>query len=262
MLWGDSMPKRRGKYNQFSNEINKQVKRYNEKIKQIKNKYPELKNLYKDSLKSSELKDVILTAKDLKKLTSSIDKLFISENIKPITTKSGITLNKWAIDEYNKDVKIVNKLKLKELDIMLKTPFKGTEFSYAQMGGDIGNELRPINKKYNEYDKVTDFRKMLKSVQFRSFPSYSKYRNNLYKDNFIKSLYQVGNEYIDEYGNIQTIDLKDVISKIPAEKFIDFLRNIGEDLHLILNENYTVLQQRERLTELVELVKGFGVDVV
>lgn len=262
MLWGDSMPKRRGKYNQFSNEINKQVKRYNEKIKRIKNKYPELKNLYKDSLKRSELKDVILTSKDLKKLTSSIDKLFIAENIKPIKTKSGITLNKWVIDEYNKDVKIVNKLKLKELDIMLKTPFKGSEFSYAQMGGDIGNELRPISKKVNEYNKVSDFRKMLKSVQFRSFPSYSKYRNNLYKENFIKSLYQVGNEYIDEYGNVQTIDLKEIISKIPAEKFIDFLRTIGEDLHLILNENYTVLQQRERLTELVELTKGFGVDVV
>ena len=256
------MSGRSGKNNQLSNGISKQVKRYNEKVKRITKKYPELKPLYKENLKVKDIKKVVLTQKDLNKLTLSIDKLFINENINPIKTKSGITLNKWAIDEYNKDVKIVNKLKLKELDIMLKTPFKGTEFSYAQMGGDIGNELRPINKKSSEYDKITDFRKMLKSVQFRSFPSYSKYRNNLYKDNFIKSLYQVGNEYIDEYGNIQTIDLKDVISKIPAEKFIDFLRNIGEDLHLILNENYTVLQQRERLTELVELVKGFGVDVV
>ena len=84
----------------------------------------------------------------------------------------------------------------------------------------------------------------------------------MYKENFLKSLYQIGNEYIDEYGNVQTIDLKEIISKVPAEKFIDFLRHIGEDLHLILNENYTVLQQRERLTELVELTKGFGVDVV
>ena len=129
------MPKRHREYNQFSNEINKQVKRYNEKIRRIKNKYPELKNLYKDTLKTSELKDVILTAKDLKKLTLSIDKLFINENIKPIKTKSGLTLNKWAIDEYNKDVKIVNKLKLKELDIMLKTPFKELNFHMLKWVG-------------------------------------------------------------------------------------------------------------------------------
>ena len=118
------MPKRHREYNQFSNEINKQVKRYNEKIKRIKNKYPELKSLYKDNLKVRDIKKVVLTQKDLNKLTLSIDKLFINENIKPIKTKSGLTLNKWAIDEYKKDVKIVNKLKLKELDIMLKTPFK------------------------------------------------------------------------------------------------------------------------------------------
>lgn len=256
------MPRRSGKNNKFSNEVRRQVKRYNEKIKRIIKKYPELKPLYNETLKVKDLKKVVLTQKDLNKLTLSIDKLFINENIKPIKTKSGITLNKWAIDEYNKNVRTVNKSKMKELDVMLKTPFKGSNFSYAQMGGDIGNELRPINKKPQDYEKISDFIKMLKSVQFRGFPSYSKFRNKMYKDNFIKSLYQVGNEYIDEYGNIQTIDLAKIISKIPPEKFIDFLRNIGEDLHLILNENYTVLQQRERLTELVELVKGFGVDVV
>lgn len=256
------MSRRSGKNNQLSNEISKQVKRYNEKVKRITKKYPELKPLYKENLKVTDIKKVVLTQKDLNKLTLSIDKLFINENIKPIKTKSGITLNKWAIDEYNKDVKIVNKSKMKELDVMLKTPFKGTDFSYTQMGGDIGNELRPINKKAKDYEKISDFRKMLNSVKFRSFPSYSKFRNKMYKDNFIKSLYQVGNEYVDEQGNVKTIDLAKIISKIPAEKFIDFLREIGEDLHLILNENYTVLQQRERLTELVELVKGFGVDVV
>ena len=97
------MSGRSGKNNQLSNGISKQVKRYNEKVKRITKKYPELKPLYKDNLKVTDIKKVVLTQKDLNKLTLSIDKLFINENIKPIKTKSGITLNKWAIDEYNKD---------------------------------------------------------------------------------------------------------------------------------------------------------------
>lgn len=256
------MPRRSGKNNKFSTEIRKQVKRYNAKIKQIKAKYPELQGLYNETMKISAMKKVVRTQWDLNKLTKSIDNLFKKDNINPIEISPNVYVNKWAISEYNKNVKKVNKLKSKELKVLLDTPFKDTPFSFVQMGGAIGNELRPIQKMPEEYTKISDFVKMFKSVQFRSFSSYSKYRNEMYKENFLKSLYQVGNEYIDEYGNIQTIDLAKIISKIPAEKFMDFLRHIGEDLHLILNENYTVLQQRERLTELVELVKGFGVDVV
>lgn len=256
------MPERRRNVNTISTAINKQVKRYNAKIKRIKAKYPELQGLYKETMKVSDMKKVVRTQKDLDKLTKSIDKLFKKDNIKPIEISPNVYVNKWAISEYNKNVKQVNKLKSKELKVILDTPFKDTPFSFVQMGGAVGNELRPIQKMPEEYTKISDFAKMFKSVQFRSFSSYSKYRNEMYKENFLKSLYQVGNEYIDEYGNIKTIDLAKIISKIPTEKFIDFLRHIGEDLHLILNENYTVLQQRERLTELVELVKGFGVDVV
>lgn len=256
------MSKRRRKSDRISTSISKQVKRYNAKIKRIKEQYPELQGLYNDTMKISDMKKVVRTQRDLDKLTRSIDKLFKKDNIKPIEISPDVYVNKWALSEYTKNVGEVNNLKSKELKILLDTPFKDTPFSYVQMGGAVGNELRPIQKLPEEYTKISDFTKMFKSVQFRSFSSYSKYRNEMYKENFLKSLYQVGNEYIDEYGNIQTIDLKDVISKIPAEKFIDFLRHIGEDLHLILNENYTVLQQRERLTELVELTKGFGVDVV
>ena len=256
------MSKRYRKSDRISTSINKQVKRYNSKIKRIKEQYPELQGLYKDTMKVADMKKVVRTQKDMDKLTRSIDKLFKKDNIKPIEISPNVYVNKWAIGEYTKNVEEVNRLKSKELKVLLDTPFKDTPFSFVQMGGAVGNELRPIQKMPEEYTKISDFAKMFKSVQFRSFSSYSKYRNEMYKENFIKSLYQVGNEYIDEYGNIQTIDLKEIISKIPAEKFIDFLRHIGEDLHLILNENYTVLQQRERLTELVELTKGFGIDVI
>lgn len=256
------MSGRRRKVDTISTAINKQIKRYNAKIKRIKEQYPELQGLYNETMKVADMKKVVRTQKDLDKLTRSIDKLFKKDNIKPIELSPNVYVNKWAIGEYNKNVKEVNRLKSKELKVLLNTPFKGTPFSFVQMGGVVGNELRPIQKMPEEYTKISDFAKMFKSVQFRSFSSYSKYRNEIYKENFLKSLYQVGNEYIDEYGNIHAIDLKAIISKIPAEKFIDYLRHIGEDLHLILNENYTVLQQRERLTELVELTKGFGIDVI
>lgn len=239
-------------------EINKQIKRYNAKTKRITKDYPELKGLYNETLKLSDMKKVVRTQKDLNKLTKSIDKLFKKENIKPIEISPNVFINKWAIEDYNTNVKAVNKLKAKELDIMLKTPFKNTPFSYVQMGGAMGNELRPIQKIPEEYKSIKDFTKMQASVRFRSFNSYSTYRSELYKENFIKSLYQVGNEYIDEYGNVQTIDIAELVSKIPSENFVDFVRNIGEDLHLILNENYTVAQKQERLTELKGLIEKYG----
>lgn len=252
------MAGRRRKNVGISAEINKQIKRYNAKIKRITKDYPELKGLYNETLKLSDMKKVVRTQKDLNKLTKSIDKLFKKENIKPIEISPNVFINKWAIEDYNTNVKAVNKLKAKELDIMLKTPFKNTPFSYVQMGGAMGNELRPIQKIPEEYKSIKDFTKMQASVRFRSFNSYSTYRSELYKENFIKSLYQVGNEYIDEYGNVQTIDIAELVSKIPSENFVDFVRNIGEDLHLILNENYTVAQKQERLTELKGLIEKYG----
>lgn len=252
------MAGRRRKNVGISAEINKQIKRYNAKTKRITKDYPELKGLYNETLKLSDMKKVVRTQKDLNKLTKSIDKLFKKENIKPIEISPNVFINKWAIEDYNTNVKAVNKLKAKELDIMLKTPFKNTPFSYVQMGGAMGNELRPIQKIPEEYKSIKDFTKMQASVRFRSFNSYSTYRSELYKENFIKSLYQVGNEYIDEYGNVQTIDIAELVSKIPSENFVDFVRNIGEDLHLILNENYTVAQKQERLTELKGLIEKYG----
>lgn len=252
------MAGRRRKNVSISTEINRQIKRYNAKTKRITKDYPELKGLYNETLKLSDMKKVVRTQKDLNKLTKSIDKLFKKENIKPIEISPNVFINKWAIEDYNTNVKAVNKLKAKELDIMLKTPFKNTPFSYVQMGGAMGNELRPIQKIPEEYKSIKDFTKMQASVRFRSFNSYSTYRSELYKENFIKSLYQVGNEYIDEYGNVQTIDIAELVSKIPSENFVDFVRNIGEDLHLILNENYTVAQKQERLTELKGLIEKYG----
>lgn len=252
------MAGRRRKNVSISTEINRQIKRYNAKTKRITKDYPELKGLYNETLKLSDMKKVVRTQKDLNKLTKSIDKLFKKENIKPIEISPNVFINKWAIEDYNTNVKAVNKLKAKELDIMLKTPFKNTPFSYVQMGGAMGNELRPIQKIPEEYKNIKDFTKMQASVRFRSFSSYSTYRSELYKENFIKSLYQVGNEYIDEYGNVQTIDIAELVSKIPSENFVDFVRNIGEDLHLILNENYTVAQKQERLTELKGLIEKYG----
>lgn len=252
------MAGRRRKNVSISTEINRQIKRYNAKTKRITKDYPELKGLYNETLKLSDMKKVVRTQKDLNKLTKSIDKLFKKENIKPIEISPNVFINKWAIEDYNTNVKAVNKLKAKELDIMLKTPFKNTPFSYVQMGGAMGNELRPIQKIPEEYKNIKDFTKMQASVRFRSFNSYSTYRSELYKENFIKSLYQVGNEYIDEYGNVQTIDIAELVNKIPSENFVDFVRNIGEDLHLILNENYTVAQKQERLTELKGLIEKYG----
>lgn len=252
------MAGRRRKNVNISTEINRQIKRYNAKTKRIIKDYPELKGLYNETLKLSDMKKVVRTQKDLNKLTKSIDKLFKKENIKPIEISPNVFINKWAIEDYNTNVNAVNKLKAKELDIMLKTPFKDTPFSYVQMGGAMGNELRPIQKIPEEYKSIKDFTKMQASVRFRSFNSYSTYRSELYKENFIKSLYQVGNEYIDEYGNVQTIDIAELVNKIPSENFVDFVRNIGEDLHLILNENYTVAQKQERLTELKGLIEKYG----
>lgn len=249
------MSGRSGKNNQFSNEVSRQVKRYNEKVKRITKKYPELRRLYPETLKVRDMRKVILTEKDLSKLTEAVNKLFIEENIKPIQTNEKVILNKWAMEEYEKDREIVNKMKLKELSILMNTSYKGSGFSYVQMSGTVGNDLKLIQKTPEEYERTADFARMLKSVKFRAYPSYLTYRNTVYKKHFIESLKPLGKTYYNDKGFRDTIDLAELIKDINPDEFVDFLKDNGEELHLLLNENYTDAQKEQRLTELVGMIK-------
>lgn len=251
------MAARRGKNVSITTEINKQVKRYNAKVKRIVNKYPELKPLYKETLKISEVKKVVKKQSDLNKLIKTVDKLFVNENIKPIKIGEKLTLNKWAINEYEKDKKTVNKAKEKEFKILMDMPFKDTPYSFLQMGGTVGGDLRPITKSAEDFATTGEFRRMLKSVRFRSYPSYINYRNDMYKENLLKALegFNVANEFVDNDGMIKKIDIKSLIEEIPSNRLVDFLKTSGEELHLFLNENYSVLQKQQRLTELVDIFR-------
>lgn len=251
------MAARRGKDVSITTEINKQVKRYNAKVKRIINQYPELKPLYKETLKTSEVKKVVKKQSDLNKLIKSVDKLFVSENVKPIKINEKLTINKWAINEYEKDKKTVNKAKEKEFKILMDMPFKDTPYSFLQMGGTVGGDLRPITKKPEDFATTGEFRRMLKSVRFRSYPSYINYRNDMYKENLLKALdgFSVSNEFVDNDAMIKKIDIKALIEEIPSNRLVDFLKTSGEELHLFLNENYSVLQKQQRLTELVDIFR-------
>ena len=242
------------------NKLKLQIKRYNDKVKRIVKKYPVLKELYSDTLKYSELSKVIKTSKDLSKLTNTINKLFNDNNIKPIEIAPDVFVNKWAVNEYSKDIKLINKEKQKQLDILLKTPFKGTEFSYVQMGGALDSELKPITKLPEDFKSAKDFSKALKIRCAQSFEGYREFKNKLYKENFIKSIKHLGNEYYDEDGTVRKINLVKWIEKIPSNKFTSFIQSIGENLHLLLNENYTADQLKERMTELVDIINDNSAD--
>lgn len=248
------MPARRRKRNNFSDELRRQIKRYNDKVRRIIKQYPELAELYQDTWKISELKKVVKTSKDLKKLTETVNRLFDKEKIKPIEIAPDVYVNQWAIGEYTGDIDIINKDRQADLKLLMKIPFKGTEFSYVQMGGALDYSLQPITKLPEDFKSGSDFSKAFKMRKSQSYEGYREYKDTLYVENFKKSIEHLGNEYYDNQGNLQSIDLVKWLDQFSPKEIVNMIRRAGEELHLLLNENYTADQVKQRLGELVQIL--------
>lgn len=250
------MPKRSGNNNDLYDKLRKQIKRYNERTKRIIKKYPELKNLYSETFKFSELKKYIINESDLKRFTRYVNKIFNDEKVKPIHTRSGAVVNKAFKENYQSAVKYFNAVQKKLFMTAWNTPFKGTSHSVLQMGGNV-NEYQMITKSSSQFRTSKEAEYMFKSVSFRSFSGYQKSKNEIWKQNFIKSLYDVGNKMYDDFGNIVEFDIVDKIKKISADDLVNFIIFSGEDFHLLLNENYSSIERMKRLTELYNIFKDF-----
>ena len=183
------------------------VRRFNSKLTRTLKKNPELAPYLPERLTTAGLKEKIKTRQDFNRETRSAERFLRKGSEEPITTNKGIKTTKWEIQETRYKVQQINrqrKVKRKKADVSTE---KGT------MGTIQANSLQP--KKFNiNTISPSNWEAFKKSVEKQVSSNYYQEKDEHYKENYLKALYNVFGSQPDFY------QLQWYIKQVPASVLV------------------------------------------
>lgn len=179
------------------------VRRFNAKLTRTAKKNPELVPYLPERLTTTGLKEKINTRQDFNREVKSAERFLRKGAEEPITTQQGIKTTKWEVQETRYKVQQINRqrsAKRKKADVSTE---KGT------MGTIQANALQP--KKFNiNTISPSNWEAFKKSVEKQVGSNYYQEKDERYKENYLKALYNVFSSQDDFY------QLQWYIKQIPA----------------------------------------------
>lgn len=241
------------KLDKRNNEIHAELRRiitnYNKRVQTIIKKYPSLIFSFPE-YNYKDLKEVVISKKDLDRIKNQTDKIRINNpKIKPY--KDIDFLSPQLYKNFKSLAKSYNLRK--ELRESLNMNYRNSGFSLAQMGFKDFENVK-IKTDISRFKTGKDIAKLSSTLLYRLTQGYATVKDELYKENFLKSLEGLPTLAYDKDNNLVKVDLHEIISEMETKEFIKIVKASGEDLHLLLNDNYTISQSIERVTELVQIL--------
>lgn len=188
------------------------VRRFNAKLTRTLKKNPELAPYLPERLTTAGLREKIKTRQDFNRETKSAERFLKKGSEEPITTNKGIKSTKWEIQEIRYKVQQINrqrKTKRKKADVSTE---KGT------MGTIQANSLQP--KKFNiNTISPANWEAFKKSVEKQVGSNYYQNKDEQYKENYLKALYNVFGSQSD-FQQLQWY-----IKQIPASALTEMYYN-------------------------------------
>lgn len=223
-------------------KLSRQVRKYNAKItREIKNGRLPME-FAPPRLKVSELRDSIQTRADFNRIINRTQRIFNPDALNTISLESGLTLTRYELREAKLSLAAVNRRRAAELKRLNPSTYKGT------MGTIEENNLKPRKIDFSKIP-VNRWGETIGALTKQTLDSYYVERQKLYKQNYLKSIYNIfgSNPLVDE--------LAAIIQKIPAEELYDAY---ADDPFLQIDFVYDPLDAAMKLETLIERWNGLG----
>lgn len=198
-------------------ELNKAVDRFNKKVDYWQKKG---QTILPEKVKISEIKSNISSRKDFNREINKL-KRFGERGAEQVKVNShGVQVTAYELREYNIDRSIRNRSfnqRKKELgNIKIDAPGFDEPLTRAEMGRVSERELRPIKNRFEKARTKSEFLDAAKTARKQSDSSFWEDRDELYKENFLKSI-------DNELGqNEKTELLKTKIKSMTGSEFYKF----------------------------------------
>lgn len=201
-------------------KLRKTVRNFNAKIRRLEKKDPKNKAALPEKISVKDLKEVIHTRADLNRELNSL-KRFSKRGSETLVVAPesdyNVLITKWQKQEINRRVGMINRKREERRKMIadIEMQQKGKDLGYKK--GDFGmgklsdRELMPMNK-FTPKSTHASIKAKWKSVMKESSNMYWEWRDDLHKQNYIKSLTENFNEN----------DVKDVIKAIEDMDYNEF----------------------------------------
>lgn len=211
-------------------ELTKQVNRFNRKLKRIKRKYENEDIMLPDKLSVKQLKQDILTRKDLRNFYKSVDRFMRKDSEEIVTLQSGIQMTKYQRKEISINMRKA-KSNLKKMMTKfeeLKTDTKNPTLNFAR-----------FRFKTEEKERLETTLQSLKNVETRDRQGLSRLmerinrystetgihkKNLLYKENYLKALKRTyatyGQDFVNLYERLSNVNVDDFYTMIADDDIV------------------------------------------
>lgn len=200
--------------------LRKAVKNFNAKIARLEKKDPKNKSALPDRVTVRQMRDLITTRQDLNREINSLQR-FTRRGAEELVSIPGNEYNlkttKWQKEEMSRRVGVINRKrtmrrkKLEEIEMQAGGENLGYTVGQFGMGQADKVALEPM-KPFSAKMNMADLKMKWKHIQKESQSGYWNWRDELMRDNFIKTLKQ----------NFQKINVSDLILRIESMPFDDF----------------------------------------
>lgn len=210
----------------LNQEINRIIKNFNQKISRLEKQEREL---LPSKISKKELKQDVYTRNELQRKLKEL-KRFSARGVEDvITTKGGIKLTKYQLNELKKENARVKRNITREIKRMEteKPKILGKEQSvtFSEMGDTVYLNLKARRKALNKdieklsKDQLQDFKTLLEKSKRKG----SYYWDNLFKENWIDMLNKLGYHYDVDTEKLKKIH--DRLINLSVNKFIKLFDN-------------------------------------
>lgn len=211
---------------ELNKEINKTIKNFNQKITRLQKLENDL--ILPSKITKAELKESVYTRQELKRKLNQLRSYSIRGSEKTVTTEGGVNLSLYELRNIQKEsrrIKANLTREINKLEITSPTVFgKKQATTYAQMGDQYYLNLK-ARRVALEKGRITK----LNPNQFKQFVNLIErtnknrtYYNNIFKDNYLKMLTDMG--YYYGYDNKKLQELQDKLAELNSNEFLKLFR--------------------------------------
>lgn len=209
----------------LNNEINQVIRNFNQKVRRLEKSERDL--ILPNTITKKELKENVYTRAELRRKLNSL-KRFSDRNVeRTITTKMGVKLSQYELNEIKREsarVKTNITRQLTQLKIKKPTVFgKEQATTFAQMGSTdylnllsrrqaLEKDLTKLNK-----EELQRYQNLLSKAS-----KNQQYMNNIFKDNYLKILTDLG--YFYGYDDNKLDKLKKKLYNLNPNDFLELFK--------------------------------------
>lgn len=233
--------KRRGRFRQSDiDRLKKATKEYNRILKKVTT--PETREFLPPIADAKAVLSTITTKSELLESIASLNRFNIKAGKTFITSEKGVTRTIYEIEETQRKIERINKQRRKRIKETGISPETGTMRAM---------QAENLREKVFNFESITNWDKFVHSVEKQVKSTYFKESDEIYKENWIRS--------VDERITLYARGIINVVRNIPASQFV--MAALSDPL-LDIDYTYDPHSQQEKAFTIMErLSEHFGIDI-